>query len=157
MQKIKLDNEKKSDIQWFYSQDWEYYDYGNCKRHLQILFPYKHTWNDEEKFPLILFIPGSAWHKQEMYNDIPQYAKLSGVILESASTDILICAKAPLPPWMKLRPSAVLLGVEQIEGNDAHGGAVFYCDEMLRVLKAFCEIPDRDWNFWRREEWKSLV
>jgi len=31
----------------------------------------------EEKFPLILFIPGSAWHKQEMYNDIPQYAALA--------------------------------------------------------------------------------
>ena len=31
----------------------------------------------EEKYPLILFIPGSAWHKQVMYNDIPQYAALA--------------------------------------------------------------------------------
>ncbi len=151
---------------------------------------------NEEKYPLILFIPGSAWHKQEMYNDIPQYATLakcgyvvavmqyresdiaqfpaqvedvcnalkfipsiaenfhidteriflmgnssgghiammtalfsehglcekitniSGVILESASTDILICSNAPLPPWMQVRPSAVLLGVDKIEGNE---------------------------------------
>ncbi|MBO5176918.1 MAG: alpha/beta hydrolase [Clostridia bacterium] len=185
-----------NEMQWLYSQDWEYYDYGNCKRYLQIIFPYKREMNKEEKYPLILFIPGSAWHKQEMYNDIPQYATLakrgyvvavmqyresdiapfpaqvedvcnalkfipsiaenfhidteriflmgnssgghiammtvlfsehglcekitniSGVILESASTDILICAKDPLPPWMQVRPSAVLLGVDKIEGNE---------------------------------------
>lgn len=277
MQKLKLDKEKISSVQWLYSQDWEYHDYGSCKRHLQILFPYKNNWSKDEKFPMILFIPGSAWHKQEMYNDIPQYAKLaeqgfvvaameyresdlapfpaqvedvcnalkfipsiaenfhidmsriflmgnssgghiammsvlfsahglceklpklSGVILESASTDILICSKNPLPPWMQVRPSAVLLGVEQIEGNeelarkascemyvtekvelppvlllhsefdpvvsvensrvlyeklvkngheavyyeleglDTHGGAVFYSDEVLSAVKAFCE------------------
>lgn len=195
-QKLRIDNNRSKKLQWLYSQDWEYHDYGNCKRHLQIIFPYKPEWKEGESYPLILFIPGSAWHKQEMYNDIPQYAKLaergyvvaameyresdiaafpaqvedvcnalkfiptiadnfhidtnriylmgnssgghiammsvlysahglcetlpkiSGVILESASTDLLICAKAPLPPWMKLRPSAVLLGVDKIEGNE---------------------------------------
>lgn len=25
-----------NEVQWLYSQDWEYNDYGNCKRHLQI-------------------------------------------------------------------------------------------------------------------------
>lgn len=195
-----------NEVQWLYSQDWEYNDYGNCKRHLQIIFPYKSGMKNEEKYPLILFIPGSAWHKQEMYNDIPQYATLakrgyvvavmeyresdiapfpaqvedvcnalkfipsiaenfhidteriflmgnssgghiammtvlfsehglcekitrvSGVILESASTDILICSKNPLPPWMQVRPSAVLLGVDKIEGNE----------ELAR--KASCEM-----------------
>lgn len=184
------------ELQWLYSQDWEYHDYGNCKRHLQIIFPYKKGMKKEEKYPLILFIPGSAWHKQEMYNDIPQYAilarrgyavaameyresdiapfpaqvedvcnalkfipsiaenfhidtehiflmgnssgghiammtvlfsehglcekitKISGVILESASTDLLICSKNPLPPWMQVRPSAALLGIDKIEGNE---------------------------------------
>ena len=192
---IKLDEQDA--LQCLYSQDWEYYDYGNCKRHLQMLFPYRPDMSSEEKYPLILFIPGSAWHKQEMYNDIPQYAALakrgfvvaameyresdiapfpaqvedvchalrfiptianhfpidtsriflmgnssgghiammsilfqahglceqfpeiSGVISESGSTDLLICAKEPLPPWMKTRPSAVLLGVDHIEGNEA--------------------------------------
>lgn len=194
IQKIRIDNTDK--LQCLYSQDWEYHDYGNCKRHLQILFPYKQEWIEGEGFPLVLFIPGSAWHKQEMYNDIPQYAKLaergyivavmeyresdiaafpaqiedvcnalkflptiadnfhvdmnriylmgnssgghiammsvlfhahglcetlpkiSGIVLESAATDLLICAKAPLPPWMSIRPSAALLGVERIEGSE---------------------------------------
>ncbi|MCM1049759.1 MAG: alpha/beta hydrolase [Clostridiales bacterium] len=193
--KIKIAT-NQNEIQCLYSQDWEYYDYGNCKRHLQIIFPYKPEMNENEKYPLILFIPGSAWHKQEMYNDIPQYAmlakrgfvvaameyresdiaafpaqiedvynalnfipsiannfhidtdkiflmgnssgghiammsvlfnahglcnalpKISGVICESGSTDLLICAKEKLPPWLKIRPSAVLLGVDKIEGNE---------------------------------------
>ena len=195
-QKIKISSNEIDEVQWLYSQDWVYHDYGNCERHLQIIFPAKQKWEEGEKYPLILFIPGSAWHKQEMYNDIPQYAMLakrgyvvaameyresdiaafpaqvedvcnalkfipgiaenfhidtskiflmgnssgghiammsvlfgahglcerlpqiSGVILESASTDLLICAKAPLPPWMMIRPSAVLLGVEKIEENE---------------------------------------
>lgn len=194
-ERIKITN-KTDELQWLYSQNWEYHDYGDCKRHLQIIFPYRHGMTPEEKFPLILFIPGSAWHKQEMYNDIPQYAALaqrgyvvaameyresdiarfpaqiedvcnairfiptiadnfhidtkniflmgnssgghiammailfaahglcdalpniSGAIIESGSTDILTCSKAALPPWMKVRPSAALLGVDKIEGNE---------------------------------------
>ena len=41
-----------------------------------------------------------------------------GVILESASSDILICSSEPLPSWMSVRPSTVLLGVDSIEGNE---------------------------------------
>lgn len=266
----------ENETQVLYSQDWEYHDYGDCKRHLQVLFPYRKNMREDEKYPLILFIPGSAWHRQEMYNDIPQYAllakrgfvfaameyresdiapfpaqiedvynalkfipdiadnfhidtdkiflmgnssgghiammsilyyahglcgalpKISGIICESGSTDLLICAKGELPPWMKIRPSAVLLGVDKIEGNeelaekascamyisenielppillihsecdpivsvensrilyeklitsghnafyyelegnDAHGGAVYYDSEILDIIQEFC-------------------
>lgn len=193
--KIKISTDSNQ-TQCLYSQDWEYYDYGDCKRHLQIIFPYRQEMSEDDKYPLILFIPGSAWHKQEMYNDIPQYALLakrgfvvaameyresdiaafpaqiedvhnalkfipniagnfhidtekiflmgnssgghiammsvlfnahglcgalpaiSGVICESGSTDLLICAREKLPPWMTIRPSAVLLGVDEIEGHE---------------------------------------
>ena len=50
-----------------------------------------------------------------LYEMLP---KISGVISESGSTDLLICAKEPFPSWMKVRPSAVLLGVDAIEGNE---------------------------------------
>ena len=43
---------------------------------------------------------------------------VKGVILESASSDILICSNEPLPPWMSVRPSTVLLGIDSIEGNE---------------------------------------
>lgn len=182
-------------LEWLYSPDWEYHDYGDCKRYLQMLLPYKKEWEENEKFPLILFIPGSAWLRQEVYNDIPKLTMLAkrgfavavlqyreaniarfpaqvedvanairflqqkslefhfdmnsfflmgnssgghiammaallnanglcdpfpmpnGVICQCGSTDILICAEAPLPPWMHIRPSALLLGVDSIEEN----------------------------------------
>ena len=47
-----------------------------------------------------------------------RFPGISGVVVLSGSTDLLICAKAPLPPWMDRRPSAVLLGVDRIEGNE---------------------------------------
>lgn len=162
-----------------------------------MIIPYRHLWETDEKFPLILYIPGSAWMKQEMYNDIPKLTKLAergfaiaaleyreatiakfpaqiedvsnaieflsqnadelhidmkhlflmgnssgghiammsmlfnanglcepfesarGVICECGSTDISVCAKAPLPPWMNKRPSAILLGVDSIEENQS--------------------------------------
>lgn len=187
---------KFDDLEWLYSQNWEYFDYGDCKRYLQVIMPYRRQ-GIEKKVPVIFYIPGAAWHKQEMYNDIPKLTELAkmgfaivsievresdiavfpaqiadiknamecvkrkiaefdlpfdmdeaylmghssgghlammavlysacgmvelptvkGVILESASSDILICSSTPLPPWMSVRPSAVLLGVDSIEGNE---------------------------------------
>ena len=46
------------------------------------------------------------------------FKKPNGIFIESASTDLLTCAKAPLAPWMTIRPSAGLLGVDKIEGNE---------------------------------------
>lgn len=31
---------KFDDLEWLYSPNWEYFDYGNCKRHLQVIMPY---------------------------------------------------------------------------------------------------------------------
>ena len=31
---------KFNDLEWLYSHNWEYFDYGNCKRHLQVIMPY---------------------------------------------------------------------------------------------------------------------
>lgn len=183
------------DLEWLYSPNWEYFDYGNCKRHLQVILPYRRK-GLGKKYPVIFYIPGAAWHKQEMYNDLPKLADLAkkgfaivsievresdaavfpaqiedvknatecvvrkihefdlpfdanrfylmghssgchlammavlynacgrikmpdvkGVILESASSNLLICSNQPLPPGLSVRPAAVLLGVDSIENN----------------------------------------
>ena len=31
---------KFDDLEWLYSPNWEYFDYGNCKRHLHVIMPY---------------------------------------------------------------------------------------------------------------------
>lgn len=77
MQQLKkLDLEKK-ELEWLYVPDVEYFEYENCKRYLQLIIPYKRNWDENKKYPLVLFIPGSAWHRQEMYNSIPARADLA--------------------------------------------------------------------------------
>ena len=72
----KLQVEKK-ELEWLYAPDMEYCEYENCKRCLQLIIPYKRNWEENKKYPLILFIPGSAWHRQEMYNNIPARSELA--------------------------------------------------------------------------------
>ena len=72
----RLDVDKK-ELEWLYVPDVEYCEYENCKRYLQLIIPYKRNWVENKKYPLILFIPGSAWHRQEMYNNIPARSKLA--------------------------------------------------------------------------------
>lgn len=59
---------ESDDVEWLYSQDWEYYDYGNCKRCLQMLFLYRYK-GLQKKYPVIVFILGAAWHRQEMISN----------------------------------------------------------------------------------------
>jgi acetyl esterase/lipase len=67
----------KKELEWLYVPNVEYCEYVDCKRYLQLIIPYKRNWIDNKKYPLVLFIPGSAWHRQEMYNNIPARAELA--------------------------------------------------------------------------------
>ena len=72
----RLDIEKK-ELEWLYVPDIQYCEYDNCKRYLHLIIPYKRNCVENKKYPLILFIPGSAWHRQEMYNNIPARSELA--------------------------------------------------------------------------------
>ena len=48
---------KFDDLEWLYSQNWEYIDYGNCKRHLQVIMPYRRK-GLEKKYPVIFYVSG---------------------------------------------------------------------------------------------------
>lgn len=71
-----------SDIEWLYAPEVPYAEYASGKLRLQIIFPYRRQW-EGERFPVVLFVPGAAWYRQEMYNSVPQWAKLAerGVVL----------------------------------------------------------------------------
>lgn len=56
------------DLEWLYVPDVVYAEYETCKRCLQLIIPYRHVRKTEETFPLVIFIPGSAWYRQEVYN-----------------------------------------------------------------------------------------
>ena len=72
----KLKIEKK-DLEWLYVPDVVYSEYEGIKRQLQLIIPYKRNWSENEKYPLVIFLPGSAWHRQEMYNNIPARSELA--------------------------------------------------------------------------------
>lgn len=91
--RLKVDSNQ---LEWLYAPDFVYAEYGECKRHLQLIVPYQPVWNGE-KYPLIIYIPGSAWYKQEMYNKIPilgQLARRGYVIAELEYRESTI---APFP------------------------------------------------------------
>ncbi len=73
-EKIRVENKE---LEWLYVPDVEYGECGGVQRKLQLIIPYKRVWKGDEKYPLVMFIPGSAWHTQEMYNGIPIRAKLA--------------------------------------------------------------------------------
>lgn len=75
--KIKVDYAKP---EWLFAPYQEYYDYDGVKRSLTLLFPFNRKWLEgkpDEKYPLIVYVPGAAWHRQEMYNDTPKFAKVA--------------------------------------------------------------------------------
>lgn len=67
----------KKELEWLYVPNVEYGECGGIKRYLQLVIPFKREWKENEKYPLVVFIPGSAWHRQEMYNGLPAYAELA--------------------------------------------------------------------------------
>lgn len=68
---------KSQSLEWLYVPDYVYSNENGIERKLQMIIPYKRIWDEDKKFPLVLFIPGAAWHRQEMYNGIPYRAELA--------------------------------------------------------------------------------
>lgn len=72
-----------------YHPDVVYVDYGDVERRLQVIMPQREGY----KFPLIVFIQGSAWKKQDLYAAIPNLAHIAAkgyviVSVEIRHTDI---------------------------------------------------------------------
>lgn len=53
-----------------------YVERDNLKLRLQIIVP-KAVEKENKKWPLIIFVQGSAWHKQELYNHLPNLLRMS--------------------------------------------------------------------------------
>lgn len=86
-----------TDIEWLYAPDAPYAQRDAGELRLQIIFPYRRRWDGETRFPVVLFVPGAAWYRQEMYNNVPQWAKLAerGVVV--AAVQVRSSAEAKFP------------------------------------------------------------
>lgn len=65
------------DLEWLYAPDQRYAARETGDLRLQILFPHRRQWQGNVRFPVVLYVPGAAWYEQEMYNSVPQWAKLA--------------------------------------------------------------------------------
>lgn len=65
------------DLEWLYVPNVMYHVYEETKRYLQLIIPYRQEWKENETYPLVIFIPGSAWYEQEIYNSIPALSRLA--------------------------------------------------------------------------------
>ncbi|HEX2947337.1 MAG TPA: alpha/beta hydrolase [Clostridia bacterium] len=85
-----------SDLEWQYIPDIVYADYGGCKRHIQLIAPYKPDWNGE-RFPLIVYVPGSAWFAQYKYSKLPMLGRLAERGYAVAAVEYRESSIAPFP------------------------------------------------------------
>lgn len=76
-----------------YLHDIVYAKYGNIERKLQIIIPTQAG----HKFPLIVFVQGSAWRKQDIYCAIPNLSHIAAKGYVIASVEIRDTDMEPFP------------------------------------------------------------
>lgn len=73
-QKITIET---SGLEWLYVPDVEYACYGSLSRKLQMIIPWRPHWEEDTRYPLVVYLPGSAFYRQEMYNSVPEFEKIA--------------------------------------------------------------------------------
>lgn len=114
-----------SSLEWLYVPDVVYAEYGGCRRHLQLIIPYRPVWDTDQRYPLVLFIPGSAWRRQELYNSIPAYAKLAERGCVVAVLQIRESELAPFPAQVQDAKAALRFAVQKADDFHIDRTALF--------------------------------
>lgn len=83
--------------EWIYVPDVIYNDAGEWTRKLQCVIPYRRAWATNQRYPLVVFIPGAAWQRQEMYNGLPGLCALARRGYAIASVQVREAALAAFP------------------------------------------------------------
>lgn len=64
-------------LEWLYVPDEEYANYDGLSRKLQMIIPWRRHWEEDTRYPLVIYLPGSAFYRQEMYNSVPEFEKIA--------------------------------------------------------------------------------
>lgn len=105
-----------NNTEWLYAPGFVYHQYDDgVTRELSLIFPYRAAWESDERFPLVVYIPGAAWHRQELCNDVPKYTRLAErgnvfAIVQVRESDI-----APFPAQIEDIHRAVVWLIEHAE------------------------------------------
>ena len=87
----------EAQTEWIYVPDVTYHDAGVWTRRLQCIIPYRRVWTEDFRYPLVVFIPGAAWQRQEMYNGLPGLSALARRGYAVASVQVREAALGPFP------------------------------------------------------------
>lgn len=141
--------------EWLYAPHIVYHQYGDLSRELGLILPYRAEWTSDERFPLVVYIPGAAWHRQELYNDVPKYTRLAErgcvfAIVQVRESDI-----APFPAQVEDIHRAVAWLIAHAEQFHIHTDQIFLAGNSsgghLALVTAFAkahgkyrteELPD---------------
>lgn len=111
--------------EWLYAPHIVYHQYSDVSRELSLILPYRTEWESDERFPLVVYIPGAAWHRQELYNDVPKYTRLAErgcvfAVVQVRESDI-----APFPAQIEDIHRAVAWLIEHADQFHIHTGQIF--------------------------------
>lgn len=90
-------NAPGAQTEWLYAPDVVYHADNALTRRLQCVLPYRRVWPSDIRYPLVVFIPGAAWQRQEMYNGLPGLCALARRGYAIASVQVREAALAPFP------------------------------------------------------------
>lgn len=85
------------DLEWLYAPDQRYAVRETGDLRLQLIFPYRRQWERDTQYPVVLYLPGAAWYEQEMYNDVPKWAKLAEKGCVVAAVQVRASTQAKFP------------------------------------------------------------
>lgn len=104
---VMADKREKSNVR--YVRDVEYVKRGELPLHLQLLMP-EGTWPDvdtSKRFPLIVYVQGSAWGEQNVYDGLPRLVSLARKGYVVASVKHRSSAVAKFPAFLQDVKSAI--------------------------------------------------
>ena len=90
-------NAREEQTEWLYVPDVVYHADNELTRRLQCVIPYRRAWPEDIRYPLVVFVPGAAWQRQEMYNGLPGLCALARRGYAIASVQVREAALAPFP------------------------------------------------------------
>lgn len=86
-----------NETEWLYAPDIPYVQRETGELRLQLIFPYRRDMLPTERYPVVIFVPGAAWYRQEMYNSLPQWAKLAEMGAVVAAVQVRSSQEARFP------------------------------------------------------------
>lgn len=89
------------ELEWLYVPNVCYNPHAQVERTMQLVIPYRQVWEQDERFPVLLFVQGAAWREQEMYNALPALFRIAEQGIVVASVQVRGSGTAPFPAQLE--------------------------------------------------------